>query len=170
MSEPKDKDLRPDAPDPASTTDDDLTREIRRGRPFDVAEAVGREAGDALKGASPVGPDRQLLMATRELLEKRVVDPEGILIQTVLVRLEGNPPLLANHFDDPAGLVRTWLETVLASRLALTDFVRQVDARWGRAYGETPRFEVHGRQPAPDDPYTVADVQATLEGLRDALA
>ena len=165
MSDPKDK----TAP-PAADSDDDLTAEIRRGRRFDLAEAVGREAGDALKGASPVAPDRQLLLAAGELLRRHLVDSEGSLISTILVRLEGNPPLLARHYGDPRGLLLAWVDSVLANRLAVTDLVRQVDARWGRDYGEKPRFESDKRAPDPDDPYTVAGVYAQLNDLRTALA
>lgn len=139
--------------------------EIRRGRPFDLTEAIGRAGAGALKGASPVARSRQLVLGIRRLLEDRLPDPEGSLTRTILARLEADPPLLAGHADDPPGAVAAFVDRILGTPGALADLVRDADARWGRDYAERPHFE-RGGPPHPDDPYTEAGVRALLESLR----
>ncbi len=161
----RDDDRRPERPEAGHELED----RIRRERPYDLAEAVGREAAGALKGASPVPAARQLLLQAGELLAARLPDPEGALTRTVLARLEGDPPLLARHFGEPAAALREWLDGVLASPPVLADLVRDADTRWGRQYGEKPRFETPGQAPAADDPYTLDGVTELLRGLRRSL-
>ncbi len=67
----------------------DLENQIRRGRKFSLTEAVGRQAGGALKGASPVAPAQQLLLQIEEILARDLVDSEGSLTHTIVAQLEG---------------------------------------------------------------------------------
>lgn len=154
--------------DPKKKHEDDLEREIRAGRPFDLAEAIGRAGGASLKGASPVAAARQALLGAKALLEARLPDADGSLLRTILARLENETPLLAGHADDPAAALAAWLDRVLASAADLSALVRDADARWGRDYDERPRFEGDG-PPAADDPYTEAGVRTLLTDLRRGL-
>ncbi len=142
--------------------------EIRRSRPFDLAEALGRAGAGNLKGASPVAPARRVQLAVQALLEAHLDDAEGSLRRTILARFEADPPLLARHFDDPPGALAEFLDRILAGPVALADLVRDADARWGRDYGERPRFE-QGGAAHPDDPYTEAGVRTLLLALRRGL-
>ena len=141
------------------------TQEIRRGRKFSLSEAVAREAGGNLKGASPVAPTRQVLAAVDDLLERFLVDGEGSLRRTILARLEVEVPLLAAHSQDPAEALRHFLEGILDSTTALEELVRQTDARWGREYHEKPHFNQPGQPAHPADPYTPEGVRRELEQL-----
>jgi hypothetical protein len=138
-------------------------------RPFSLAEAVGRAAGDALRGATPVPGTRQTLLGIGHLLEGSLADAEGSLGRTILARLADDLPLLARHEGRPAAALAAFLDRVLADDGDLETLVRDTDARWGREYDERPRFEVAGRAPAPDDPYTLAGVRAALVRLRRGL-
>lgn len=142
--------------------------EIRRGRPFDLAEAVGRAGAGALKGASPVAPARQALMEIRARLEAGLADTEGSLTRTILARLEADTPLLARHLDRPAAALAEFLDRVLGTPGELATLVRDADARWGRDYAERPHFESGGAAD-PDDPYTEAGVRVLLTELRRGL-
>lgn len=148
--------------------EDGLEDEIRRGRPFDLAEAIGRAGAGALKGASPVAPTRQALMAIRARLETGLADTEGSLTRTILARLEADTPLLGRHLDQPAAALAEFLDRVLGTPGELGALVRDADARWGRDYAERPHFESAGA-PHPDDPYTEAGVRALLTELRRGL-
>jgi hypothetical protein len=138
-------------------------QEIRQGRKFDLAEAVGRQAAGALKGASPVAGTKQLLLEAEHLLDLHLYDPEGSLLQTIVANLAANPPLLAQHLDDAPGLLRTHLQGTLDSPTDLDLLVRQTDARWGRDYQERPHFNSPDQEPHPDDPYTPEQVRRELE-------
>lgn len=158
-----------DAPAARADDDDALEREIRRDRPFDLAEAIGRAAGGSLKGASPVPAGRQLLLEAKALLQARLDDADGALTDTLLARLADDPPLLDRHRGMPAAALRELLDGLLSRETLLADLVRETDARWGRAYDERPRFELPGRPTAADDPYTLAGVHVRLTALRDRL-
>lgn len=158
MKDPKDK-----------TEPQDLTAEIRKGRKFDLTEAVGREAGSNLKGASPISPAQQLLLQIGTILDNRLPDSDGSLKRTILTRFSDNPPLLARHFGDANGALVEFLGKVLDTPANLTELVRQTDARWGRDYDERPHFEKDGQAPHPDDPYTLNGVRMSLSALRHNL-
>jgi len=134
-------------------------------RRFTLSEAVGRAAGDALKGASPVAATRQALAELRNMLEIHLDDPEGSLRRTILARLENDPPLLATHVKAPAAALAVFLKRILDNEENLFSLVRDADARWGRDYDEKPRFETSDGITAPDDPYTRAGVRTLLVRL-----
>jgi hypothetical protein len=147
----------------------DTEREIRKHRKFDLSEAVGREAAGALKGASPVTRARQLRLQVQDLLERHLYDVEGSLLRTILTDLEGNPTLLARHFEDPHGLLKDYLGSLLQSETGLAGLVRRADALWGREYQERPHFNVEGQEPHPDDPYTPDQVANQLRDFLEKL-
>jgi len=159
MRDPKDKEKK-------KSQAPDLEAEIRRGRKFSLAEAVGRAAGGNLKGASPVAPARQLVLQIEEILASLLPDSEGSLCRTIIARFNDNPPLLARHFGEPTAALTEFLDDVLNTPTALDDLVRQADARWGREFDERPHFEKPGQAPHPDDPYTGESVRARLCQLR----
>ncbi len=144
-------------------------REILRGRKSQPTDALAREAGDMLKGASPVAAHDQTIFAVKELLRTFLPDADGSLRHTILARLETDYPLVASYFGAPGKLLLAWADRVSASDAQLAELVRETDSRWGREYAERPRFEREGSAPDPDDPYTEEGVRAALEHLRRAL-
>ncbi len=152
-----------------SNKKDDTTRstenEIRKGRKFSLAEAIGRQGAGTLKGASPVPRSRQALMDLEAILETRLADPDGSLCSTLSSRLGQDLPLLDKHRDNPVGALKELLGNLLSSESALQTLVRDTDARWGRDYQERPLFNKPGQTPAPNDPYTPSGVRTTLEKL-----
>lgn len=152
-----------------SKKDEALEQEIRRQRKFSLADAIGREAGGALSGASPVPRADQVLLDVGLMLEVSLPDVPGSLIRTILVNLELDPPLLARHFERPVGALEEYLERTLGSASAVDTLVRDTDARWGRENSERPYFETGNEEPDPDDPYTRSGVRALLEDLLDTL-
>ena len=150
-------------------TTSDTEKEIQQGRKFSVAEAIGRAGAGTLKGASPVPRSQQALMELKTLLSGRLVDPEGSLRSTLVVRLKQELPLLDKHRDQPAAALRELLEKILSSDSALQTLVRDTDARWGRDYQERPIFNEPDQEDHPDDPYTPKSVRTALENLLDQI-
>lgn len=149
-----------------------VEQEIRRRRAFDLASAVARAGAGNLRGASPVPADRQLVLEAGALLAVHLADGEGSLTRVLLAQLADDPRLLATQRGHPAAALAALaalVDRALASPTALADFVREVDARWGREFDERPRFEPPGRPPVADDPYTLAGVAERLTRLRQAL-
>ncbi len=150
--------------------DANLVREIRSGREFSLAEAIGRLGGsDLLKGASPVTRRRQVEIAAKLFLDTHLVDAEGALQIVLERRLRENMRLTEESYDHPLLVLTELVERVLAREDHLQRFVTQVDAEWGRIYLERPHFQVAGQHPHRDDPYTFASVRATLSDLLEAL-
>jgi hypothetical protein len=153
-----------------SDADADLEREIRKGRKFDLAEAIGRLAGPgAMKGVSPVAPLRQAEAEIEDWLRRHLADPGGGL-QAALLRGVKGSELLLNNFGQPLVVLAGHCQRILSSDCLLEELVRDADAEWGRVFGEQPHFEEKGSPPHPDDPYTVDSVRNTLSGLLQQLA
>jgi len=159
MSDDKDKQR--------TQSDEELEREIRAGRKFSVAEAIGRMAGPgAMKGVSPVPPMQQAVFAIENWLRERIGTGE---IQAVLVRRIKESDLLLNNFEKPLFVLAAYCQQLLGSDYLEKEFVREVDVEWGRVNGERPHFEREGCAPDPDDPFTFASVRQTLAGIVEQL-
>jgi hypothetical protein len=161
MSDEEPKGTKPDLGDPS---DAEIEREIRSGRRFSLAEAIGRNAGDLMKGASPVTRKQQAEFEIKELLERHLVDAEGSLTIVLLRQVKASRALLENYDDALASLTQV-LEGILDSDESLQRFVIKVDAEWGRLYLEPPHFESDELPPDYDDPYTRESVRSTLTDL-----
>jgi hypothetical protein len=153
-----------------SEADAELGREIREGRKFTLAEAIGRLAGPgAMKGESPVAPMQQAEVEIASWLERHLADVGGAL-QVVLHRQVKGSELLLNNFDQPLVVLAAYCRRVLDSDYLLEELVRGADIEWGRVMGERPYFEKEGSPRHPDDPYTVESVRNALSGLLKQLA
>jgi hypothetical protein len=152
-----------------SEADAELEREIRKGRKFTLAEAIGRMAGPgAMKGVSPV-PREQQAAAEIENWFKRHLTAGGEL-QVVLLRCIKGSELLLHNFEQPLVVLATFCQRVLDSDYLLKELVRQADVEWGQVNGQRPYFEQEGSPPNPDDPYTLESVRQTLAGIIEQLA
>src|SRR4051812_40079242 len=155
---------------PRSEADAELERELRKGRKFTLAEAIGRLAGPgAMKGESPVPRMQQAEIEIGSWLRDHLADAGGAL-QVVLHRQVKGSELLLNNFDQPLVVLAGCCQRVLDSDYLLGEVVRDADIEWGRVMGERPYFEKEGSPRDPDDPYTVESVRLALSGLLDQLA
>lgn len=161
MSDEEERGRRPE--------DAELEREIRSGRKFSLAEAIGRAAGDLMKGASPVTQRRQAEAEIEQYLEERLADAEGALAVVLKRRVLDSEALLEEGYDRPLAQMTRFTEELLRSDGGLHRFVDEVDAEWGRMYSERPYFQTGDAAPRPGDPYTVESVRSSLAGLLDEL-
>lgn len=150
-------------------SDADIQQDIRRGRPFSLADAIGQEAGGFMKGESPVPKLVQVKGEAVQILQANLEDLEGALQQVLTRWLEDDTIRLSRYLDNPAGAVQDLLETILASPETLYDLVHQTDVLWGHLYDERPYFQKPGQAPHPDDEYTHESVRATLEACLQRL-
>ncbi len=149
-------------PSPKSDAEAEIEREIRQGREFTLAEAIGRAAGPgAMKGESPVARLQQAGVEIENWLKTHLAD-SGAGLEVVLLRGVKESELLLNDFDQPLVVLGRYCQRILDSEPRLTELVRQADIEWGRVFGERPRFEISNAPPHPDDPYTVESVRHSL--------
>ncbi|MEA5535194.1 hypothetical protein [Crocosphaera sp. XPORK-15E] len=146
-----------------------IQQEILSGRKFSLAEAIGREGGDFLKGESPVP---KLLQATTEIktfIAQNLQDSSGalqIILQTWVTNDEAG---VSQYLNTPLDALRQLLKTILDHPELLYELVRQVDFKWGQLYDERPYFQSPGQTPHPDDEYTHESVKAMLLTLLNTL-
>src|SRR6516225_6332789 len=152
-----------------SESDAELEREVRKGRKFTLAEAIGRMAGPgAMKGVSPATRRQQAEAEIEDWLRRHMSAGDGEL-QVVLLRRVKGSELLLNNFDQPLVVLAAFCRQVLDSDYLLKELVRAADVEWGRVQGERPFFEREGSPPDPDDPYTFESVRKALAALVEQL-
>jgi hypothetical protein len=148
-----------------SPSDAELEREIRQGREFNLADAIGRMAGPgAMKGVSPVTRQQQAEAEIQEYLDRHLVDSARVLSGVLLRQVKGSE-LLLKSFEQPLVALAGYVQHVLGCGYALKELVREADVEWGRVFDERPYFEGDGSPPAPADPYTLESVRAALNQL-----
>src|SRR5262245_45436105 len=153
-----------------SEADAALEREIRDGRKFTLAEAIGRLAGPGMmKGVSPATLKQQAEAQIESFLDRNMNSPAGAL-SVVLLRQVKQSDLLLNNLDEPLIVLVSHIQRVLDSDYLLQELVREADVEWGRAYDERPHFQQEGRPPDQDDPYTVESIRSALSQLVEKLA
>jgi hypothetical protein len=153
---------QPEQVPPEAELDRAIEQEIRQGRKFSIADAIGQEAGNFLKGESPVP---KLMQVRNELLvfvRVHVPDPSGALQATLQELIQTDDVVCSRCFDDPLSALITLVEPLTTEEVLLQEFVRRVDMRWGQLYGERPYFERPGQPPHPDDEYTYESVRTQL--------
>jgi hypothetical protein len=156
--------------DEGSQPESELQREIRAGRTFTMAEAIGRLAGSGgLKGGSPVAGRQEAETAIGHHIRSHLPDVPGALKDALLRDVAGSPLLLRDH-DQPLAALGAHVRGILASEHLLAELVRSADMEWGRVMGERPFFERDDSPPHPADPYTAASVRRALTGLLETLA
>ncbi len=156
---------KPDSNQPANNDDQRIEKEIREGRRYSLAEAIGREGGSFLKGESPVPKLVQIKSELKQFILSHLEDPSGAL-QDMLVKLvEADDVVCARYPDAPLSALEDLLKPLLSQEGQLIEFVRQVDMHWGQKFGERPHFERPGHPPHPDDEYTIASVRQQLQEL-----
>jgi hypothetical protein len=148
----------------------DLEREIREGRKFSLAEAIGRLAGPGMmKGVSPATYAQQAEAAIETFLDRHLRSSGGAL-SVVLLRQVKQCDLLLANLEQPLVVLAAYIQRVLDSDYLLQELAREADVEWGRVYGERPFFEKEGSPPHQDDPYTAASVRSSLVQLMEKLS
>jgi hypothetical protein len=158
-----------DQPQQPAISNADLEREIRDGRKFTLAEAIGRLAGPGMmKGVSPVTGKQQAAAQIEACLERQLVDAAGAL-RAVVLRHVRESELLDDHFEEPLVALAGYVQRVLDSEYRLQELVREADVEWGQVFGERPYFQKEGCPPHQDDPYTIDQARAALCQLIEKL-
>jgi hypothetical protein len=142
-----------------------VEREARRGRTFSIADRVGKEGAGFFAGESPVPRLEQATLQLCQFVEQHVSDASGALRIIVQRQLKTSETLVGEHLDDPFAALERLLARWLSRDEALCDFVREVDAEWGRLMLERPLFQKLGEPPEEGDEYTLDSVRVQLESL-----
>ncbi|MEO1093549.1 MAG: hypothetical protein AAFX01_01450 [Cyanobacteria bacterium J06638_28] len=142
-----------------------IEQEVRQGRTFSLADVIGQETGNFLKGESPVPKLLQVKTELIAFIEKHLVDPSEALQVTLRESIQADDLVCSRHLETPLDALSAFIQSLLDQETLLQNFVRRVDMKWGEIYNERPHFEQPGQPPHPDDEYTHASVRAQLTQL-----
>ncbi|MDJ0657888.1 MAG: hypothetical protein QNJ42_00180 [Crocosphaera sp.] len=149
--------------------DNAIQREILAGRQFSLAEAIGREGGNFLKGESPVP---KLVQATTEIntfIAINLQDSSGALQAVLQTWVSTDDAKVSQNLEHPLQALRQMLDKIINNSELLYELVRQVDFQWGKMYDERPYFQSPGQPAHPDDEYTHESVEEKLKILLNKL-
>ncbi|HEY9881730.1 MAG TPA: hypothetical protein V6D29_24980 [Leptolyngbyaceae cyanobacterium] len=147
----------------------DIQQELRLERKFSLAEVIGREGGDFMKGESPVPPLVQAIAQLNLFISQNLVDSAGALQAVLQTWVKAEDTQVSRYLNSPLMALQVMLENILNSPETLYELVRQADVRWGQIFDERPHFQQPGEAPHPDDVYTHESVRATLSDLLEAV-
>lgn len=142
--------------------EDDIQHEVLVRQKFTLAGAIGRQAGGAMKGASPIPKLNQVIMELIQFIDHNLSDSSGALKSVLQRRVKANEVLIDRHLDQPLVGLKKIIQPLLEMDIVLYEFVRQVDVRWGQIFRERPHFQQPGQLPHPDDEYTHESVKSDL--------
>jgi hypothetical protein len=155
--------------EPEKSDDRELEKDILAGRTFTLADLIAQEGGDFLKGESPVPKLLQVKTELKLWIKQNVSDPMGALKVTLQDLVEENELQIAQHINFPWLALIELLETLINNPKLFYEFVKRVDIKWGKMYGERPHFQAPGQEPHPDDEYTHESVRQKLADLLELL-
>ncbi|RLB45414.1 MAG: hypothetical protein DRJ42_29985 [Deltaproteobacteria bacterium] len=155
--------------DASKKRDRAIEREARMGRKFTVANAIGNEGAGYFKGESMVPKLTQAMAELENFIDRHVRDSSGVLCAMLKRHVRTSETIVGAHLEDPRVALDVLLGQVLGNDAQLYEFVRQVDAEWGRVMQERPHFQQPGEEAHPDDEHTHQSVRLELEALRSKL-
>lgn len=147
----------------------DIQLELRLERKFSLAEVIGREGGDFMKGESPVPRLVQAIAQLSVFIDQNLVDSVGALHAVLQTWIRVEDTQVSRYLDNPLKALQVILEDILNSPETLYELVRQADVRWGQIFDERPYFQQPGEAPHPNDVYTHGSVRETLSNLLEAV-
>jgi deoxyribodipyrimidine photolyase len=152
-----------------SETNQDRDREIQReilvGREFSLAEVIGREGGDFLKGDSPIPKLVQVVTEINLFINQNLADNSGALQAVLHNWVKEDQARVSKYLDSPLFALVEIIENLINNEELFYEFVKQVDSKWGQMYQEKPYFQRPGQAPHPDDEYTHESVFRQLQEL-----
>ena len=146
-----------------------IEKEILSEQKYSLANAIGREGGNFLKGESPVPKMVQITTEINLFIDQNLPDASGTL-QSVLKHWVKSDSLLSQNLDSPLKGLDEIIEKILNNQGLFYEIVRQADLKWGQMYEERPYFQKPGQPAHPDDEYSHQSVREKLSQLRQKLS
>ena len=143
----------------------DVERDIRACQSYSLAGAIGRAGAGTLQGASPVPELVQAVNEIETFVNRRTQDLSGALKAVLRQAVRANEVVVERHGAVPLDALHEIVRPILENDVLLVDFVRRVDAEYGRMTDERPHFQKPGQTPHPEDEYTHESVRRALVAL-----
>jgi hypothetical protein len=155
--------------DKQANQDEEILRDVLKGRKFSVADLIAKEGGGFLKGDSPVPKLVQVETEINTFIATYLSDSSGAL-QIVLQKwVKAEQSILNKHLDSPLSALVKIIEKITQNQELLYELVKEVDCQWGQLTGERPYFQTPGETAHPDDEYTHESVNRQLDQLLESI-
>ena len=156
-------------PEDDKDRDFELQQDILEGRKFSLAELIGREGGDFLKGESPVPKITQLKAEVNLFVNNNLHDLSGELQAVLNNWVNADDQKISSYQDNPLMALSLIIEEITGNENLYYEFVRQVDLKSGQMNGERPYFQRPGQPAHPEDEYTHESVRTKLVQLLEVI-
>lgn len=152
-----------------SEQDRQIEQDARAGHEFSLAELIGREGGDFLKGESPIPKLVQASTEINRFIVHHLSDSSGCLQSVLQTWVTLDEAKVSQHLDDPLRALEEMIISILENEQLLYELVKQVDFKWGQLYQEKPYFQRPGQPPHPEDEYSHESVYQVLSEFLDCV-
>lgn len=144
-----------------------IERDILRGRKFSIADAIGREGGNFVKGFNPIPRLDQVISFLTVFIADNINDSSRVLMTVLQDNVKNDRMEIAENIETPLQYLHNLIKSYIDNPYQLYEITREVDFKWGQINDEKPHFQKPGETPNPDDEYTHGIV---LKMLSDLLA
>ena len=145
--------------------DELIRREILRERKFSIAEAIGREGGNFIKGHSPIPRLDQVISLLTVFIANNINDPSRVLMTVLQVNVKNDRIKIAESIEAPLKYLHSLIQSYVNNPHLLYELKREVAFTCGKMNDEKPCFQKPGEPPHSDDEYSHEIVKEKLAGL-----
>ncbi len=149
----------------AERDDEVLAPRELRGRPFTLADAIGKAGGAGLlRGDAAVPRPLRARAVLDGFVDQHLVDGPGAL-RVVLKQVVREDLRVSRSFDAPMVALEGILRELVGEDEVLFELARRVAVVCGELYGERPFFQRPGGEAHPDAEYCHDSIRGALVGL-----
>jgi len=145
--------------------DELIQREILRERKFSIAEAIGREGGNFIKGYSPIPRLDQVISLITVFIANNISDSSRVLMTVLQTNVKNDRIKIAESIETPLRYLHHLIKSYVDNPHQLYELKREVAFTWGQINDEKPYFQKPGEPPHPDDEYSHEIVKEMLTRL-----
>lgn len=146
-----------------------IEKEIRAGRKFSMAEAIGREGGSFMKGESAVPRPLRAANEIKQFIATHSSDPTGILASELYLWATADIRV-SRQLDTPLVALAQIVESLLNESTIFYEFARQMAIAQSKLTGDRPYFQQPNQPPHPDADYTHQTIRQYLSEMAAALS
>lgn len=143
---------------------DQVQKEIRAGRKFSIAEAIGREGSSFMKGESAIPRPLRAANEIKQFITAHSRGSAGVLADELYLWTTADIRV-SRQLDTPLVALAQVVESLLNEPTIFYEFARQVAIAEARLTGDRPYFQQPNQSPHPEATYTHDSIRQYLESI-----
>lgn len=145
-----------------------LEADIRKSRPFSLAETIGKEGRDFLQSDAAIPRPVRATNAVAHFIQRHMEEPKGA-VSTTLMHWAIHDIRLSQQLETPLVALAQVTDSVLNGEITFGEFARQVAIAESQLTGDKPYFQLPGHPPHPSATHTLTSIRLKLEQLQQQL-